>query len=112
MNGTRPGASHRVAVALIALTVAVLARAVLDHDLVNSLERGYALTVQGASRDGHWIVPYQNGMPRIVKPPLPFWIGALACEIFRTPSAPMPLLRAVSALLGIGSALAIYALGV
>ena len=69
------GWGHPAAMGFLALVVLALTLPFVNRDVVNSLEVGYAVTAQETVRDGHWIVPMQNGLPRLYKPPLPFWVG-------------------------------------
>lgn len=98
-------------VGLLALLVAVLSGAFIDRDLVNSLETGYAVTVQETVRDGHWIVPTQNGLPRLLKPPIPFWVSAAACRLAGATEAPVALQRTCSAVFGGLTAILVYLFG-
>lgn len=77
----------------------------------NELESGFVLSVQEMARDGGWLVPTLNERPRTVKPPLPVWIGAAVCEIAGEESAPLGLLRGISAVVGFISAVCLYLLG-
>ncbi len=79
--------------------------------IVNSLESGYVLSVQEMARDGGWVVPTLNERPRTVKPPLPFWISAAVCKITGNETAPLGLLRGISAVIGFLTAACIYLLG-
>ena len=48
----------------------------------DSDEARYAECARNAIEHGHWIVPYYNGHPRIVKPPLMVWLVALSSLAF------------------------------
>ena len=110
-----PGATarqHVRAMLLIALVVGSVGYFDLGRrELLNSLETGYALTVQEMVRDGQWLVPSLNGRPRLVKPPLPFWISAAVCKVLHGDRAPLATLRAVSIFTAIIAAWLVYALG-
>ena len=105
------GKTGVAALGLIVLVALAEALPFTDRDLVNSLETGYAVTVQETVRDGHWVVPTQNALPRLLKPPLPFWIAALACRVAGADTAPMAVLRFCSAVTGALTAILIYLLG-
>ena len=106
------GTRHVFALLLIAVVVIIVGYFDLgQRDLLNSLETGYAVTVQEMVRDGHWIVPSLNDRPRLVKPPLPFWISAGVCKIIHGDTAPLATLRAVSVMISIFAAWLVYALG-
>ena len=44
----------------------------------DSDEARYAECARNAIQKGHWVVPYYNGHPRIVKPPLMVWLVAIS----------------------------------
>ncbi len=98
--------------AIVALTAVLGYFDLGRRDLTNSLEVGYALSVQEMVRNGDWLVPRLNERPRLVKPPLPFWVGAAAAELTTGDAAPMPTLRAVAAGMGALAAVCVYFLGV
>ena len=45
-------------------------------------EPRYAAAAKGMVETGDWIVPYFNGMPRLNKPPLFYWLVALSFKFF------------------------------
>ncbi len=106
---THAGVAWRLAVALL-LGFALLG-SFADRDLTGALERGYALVVQEMVRDGHWLLPTQNGNPRILKPLLPFWLSAIPAKILYGDQAPMAVMRLVCALLGLVTLTSIFAMG-
>ena len=44
----------------------------------DSDEARYAECARNAIQEGHWVVPYYNGHPRVVKPPLMVWLVAIS----------------------------------
>jgi 4-amino-4-deoxy-L-arabinose transferase-like glycosyltransferase len=49
----------------------------LNHrDITTSHEGRVASSAREMVADGDWIVPHNNGRPRILKPPLPYWSAA------------------------------------
>jgi 4-amino-4-deoxy-L-arabinose transferase-like glycosyltransferase len=104
--------SHWRALGLLALLV--VATCCLDlgrGDPINSLEAGYVLTVHEMVRDGDWLVPRLNDRPRLVKPPLPFWVAAGVCKVIHSDHAPITTLRAISAAVGLAAGFLVYLIG-
>ncbi len=104
--------SHWRALGLLALLVAATCCVDLGRgDPINSLEAGYVLTVHEMVRDGDWLVPRLNDRPRLVKPPLPFWIASGVCKVLHGDHAPIITLRAISAVVGLGAGFLVYLIG-
>ena len=54
----------------------------LNHrDITTSHEGRVASTAREMLADHDWIVPHSNGLPRVVKPPLPYWAVAVTWKI-------------------------------
>ncbi len=110
-----PGATlaeHARAIGLLVAVVMLVGYFDLGRgDLINSLETGYALTVQEMARDGHWLIPTLNDRPRVLKPPLPFWIGGAVASVIEGDRASAELLRGLATGFGALTAVLIYLLG-
>src|SRR5206468_7181483 len=56
----------------------------LNHrDITTAHEGRVAATAREMLQRHDWIVPYCNGVPRVAKPPLPYWttkIGRASCR--------------------------------
>ena len=68
--------------ALIIISVGVLTPYVGKVSFWDSDEARYAECARNAIEHGHWLIPYYNGHPRIVKPPLMVWLVALSSLAF------------------------------
>src|SRR6266566_6724015 len=62
----------------IALLIAAVAPTLSSVEFGRTLENLNIATALEARRDGHWLVPTLEGMPRTKKPPLEAWVTALA----------------------------------
>ncbi len=72
----------------------------LDYPLVPGIHEMRVLeTAREMHESGDYVIPYFTGIPRLQKPPLPYWGSALAYSIAGEPSAKAA--RAVVALLGL-----------
>jgi 4-amino-4-deoxy-L-arabinose transferase-like glycosyltransferase len=71
----------------------------------SSEERCFAV-VGEMVRSGDWLVPRLDGAPRLQKPPLYYWAGALAASLSGGPS--LLSLRSVSAVAGLALALSVF----
>ncbi len=67
---------------LVVLSCAVLLPSLSTTSLWDPDEGRYAVCARTAIREGHWIVPYYNGHPRVVKPPLMVWLVAASSLAF------------------------------
>jgi len=65
--------------------------------------------VEEMVRSGDWLVPRLDGEPRLQKPPLFYWAGALSAELAGGPS--LATLRSVSALAALLLAAAVWRVG-
>ncbi len=83
----RRGISHAAALVIIfAATLALLLIYLGVGDPVDMMELFNLVPVKEAMRDGHWLMPTLNGLPRLEKPPLPVWIPAGLGVLFHTDS--------------------------
>jgi 4-amino-4-deoxy-L-arabinose transferase-like glycosyltransferase len=46
------------------------------RDFTDGMENFNVLTAIECARDGHWLIPTSNGLPRLQKPPLTSWLTA------------------------------------
>jgi 4-amino-4-deoxy-L-arabinose transferase-like glycosyltransferase len=77
----RLAASTAIPLLLFAGLAATLAIG-LDHPLLNVNEGLYARVAQEMAHGGSWIVPSLEGVPYLEKPPLVYWVTALAFKAF------------------------------
>jgi len=61
---------------LVLLSCAVLLPSLSTTSLWDPDEGRYAVCARTAIEEGHWIIPYYNGHPRVVKRPLMVWLVA------------------------------------
>ena len=61
---------------LVLLSCAVLLPSLSTTSLWDPDEGRYAVCARTAIDQGHWVIPYYNGHPRVVKPPLMVWLVA------------------------------------
>ncbi len=102
--------SHAAALLLITLaTVTLLVFFLGTGDPVDMMELFNLVPVREAFRDGHWLMPTLNGVPRLEKPPLPVWIPAAFVDFFHHDS--LWILRLPSLLMGLLTGIATYGLG-
>ena len=78
-------------------------------DPVDMMELFNLVPVKEAARDGHWLMPTLNGMPRFEKPPLAVWVPAALVRL--TGSESLWVLRLPSLFLAMLTAFATYGLG-
>jgi 4-amino-4-deoxy-L-arabinose transferase-like glycosyltransferase len=76
----RAGRPYAGALLVLFLSLAVFLP--LDRWMVapNAVERVNLVTVAEMHRDGSWLVPTLNDVPRLSKPPLPAWLSALTVQ--------------------------------
>jgi len=79
-----------------------------DSSLWDSNEAFYAQTPREMLERDDWSVPYFNGVPRLTKPPLSYWVVGLFYQVF-SPSVFWE--RFPMALLAYGSVLAVFVIG-
>jgi 4-amino-4-deoxy-L-arabinose transferase-like glycosyltransferase len=102
--------SHGVAIALIAIYALPLLLIHLGTGDANDMMELFNLVpVKEAYRDGHWLMPTLNGVPRLEKPPLPVWAPAGLAKLVGRDSLWVERLPSVMAALL--TCLATYAIG-
>jgi len=102
---------HAVRAAVAAILLAALALGVCTAawgDLYNETDGQYAGAARVMAEGGSWLVPQNNGEPRLVKPPLLYWMLASSFRVFgvnefaaRIPNA-LALVAIVGAVMQIG----------
>lgn len=81
MKVDRP--SGGLALALLVILAAALAVGTAGWgDLYNETDGQYAGAAKIMARGGSWLIPENNGIPRLVKPPLLYWTMAASMQIF------------------------------
>ena len=80
-----------------------------EAPLLEPDEPRYAQAARQMRRDHDWLIPHFNGEPRLVKPPLFYWLVAAAQASFGETAWAVRLWPALS---GVGLAAVTYALGV
>lgn len=94
---------HRAGVSLLLITLLALPLLWLHlgrGDATDMMELFNLVPIREAYRDGHWLMPTLNGLPRLEKPPLPVWVPAALAQwsgrnslwILRLPSVVCALL--------------------
>jgi 4-amino-4-deoxy-L-arabinose transferase-like glycosyltransferase len=99
---------HRLYLAVVAAAVLLhLATAALP-DVYDELPGQYASTAWEMTESGEWLIPMLEGVPRLQKPPLVYWITAASLSVFGRNefAARLPTALALSGLI-----LVTYALG-
>ena len=66
--------SHRLLLALFALTTFFVCNWALPTDIMESRN---LVTAREMAEEGHWLVPTMNGELRLAKPPLPTWVAGV-----------------------------------
>ncbi len=105
-KSTRPLA----VILLLAITLGTLLPTLGKVSFWDSDEARYAECARNAIEHGHWIIPYYNGHPRIVKPPLMVWLVALSSMVINGGQVTEFSARLPSLLAGVGTVLITYLL--
>ncbi len=108
-SGTSPARPARLALLLILAGLALHVPFLGLADLENDDEARYAQVSQEMVSNGHWVVPYFNGVLYDQKPPAFFWSVALSSLPFGGVSEMSS--RLSSAFAGIAMALVVFLLG-
>ena len=67
---------------LLALAAAMTALTAGWGSLYNETDGQYAGAAKVMAQGGSWLVPENDGIPRLVKPPLQYWLMAVSMKIF------------------------------
>ncbi len=76
------GASRRLFWPLVFLAVVLAVGTAGWGDLYNETDGQYGGAAKVMAAGGSWLVPENNGIPRLVKPPLLYWEMAAAMKVF------------------------------
>lgn len=99
--------THRRALILITLfTLPLLLLHLGTGDATDMMELFNLVPVREALRDGHWLMPTLNGLPRLEKPPLTVWLPAALATL--TGHDSLQILRLPSIFLGLLTCWATY----
>lgn len=95
-------------VGIVAFALPLFAVRLGSGDATDMMELFNLVPIREALRDGNWLMPTLNGVPRLQKPPLPVWIpGGFAALLG---SDALWIVRLPSILLGLASCWAMYVL--
>jgi len=101
---------HALALLIITLAALPLYLICLGTGDANAMMELFNLVpVREAFRDGHWLMPTLNGIPRLEKPPLPVWIPGGLAMLFHSDG--LWIVRLPSAILGVLTCWATYGIG-
>ncbi|MEP7014263.1 MAG: glycosyltransferase family 39 protein [Verrucomicrobiota bacterium] len=94
-----PPTRHALFVILIALATLLHVATVGSGDLYSQTEGQYASAAREMVETGQWLLPTNDGIPRLQKPPLLYWIIILSFKLFGTNAgaARLPVALAVVA---------------
>jgi len=98
----RPGAAERPKDVLFALLIAILATALyllpalLDNPVTEVPEARVACVAREMLESNDWLNPTLGGKPRLMKPPLPYWMTALTAKALSHGEIPGPRVLALS----------------
>jgi 4-amino-4-deoxy-L-arabinose transferase-like glycosyltransferase len=101
---------HALALLIIALAALPLYLICLGSGDANAMMEMFNLVpLREAFRDGHWLMPTLNGVPRLEKPPLAVWIPGGLTLLFHSDN--LWIVRFPSAILGLMTCWATYGIG-
>jgi len=88
---------------LLAVAVALALGTAGWGDLYNETDGQYGGAARVMARGGSWLIPDNNGIPRLVKPPLLYWLMAGSMKIFGVNefAARLPGMLSLAALAGL-----------
>lgn len=81
-QGAAPGKPEKLFWLLLLLAVALAIGTAGWGDLYNETDGQYGGAAKVMAQGGSWLVPENNGIPRLVKPPLLYWEMASAMKAF------------------------------
>src|SRR6266853_2802315 len=96
---TPPPTSHALFIILIALATLLHVATVGSGDLYSQTEGQYAGAAREMVETHHWLLPTNNGAPRLQKPPLLYWLIIISFKLFgvNAATARLPVALAVVA---------------
>jgi len=95
---------------IVVISLGVLLPGLGTVSFWDSDEARYAECARNAIQHSHWIVPYYNGHPRVVKPPFMVWSVALSSLVLNGGEVTEFTARIPSVLAGIGTVVVTYLL--
>jgi 4-amino-4-deoxy-L-arabinose transferase-like glycosyltransferase len=96
---TPPPTRHALFVVLIALAALLHLATIGSGDLYSETEGQYAGAAKEMVETHQWLVPTNDGIPRLQKPPLLYWLIILSFKLFgvNAPAARLPVALAIVA---------------
>jgi 4-amino-4-deoxy-L-arabinose transferase-like glycosyltransferase len=94
-----PPTRHALLIILIALAALLHVATIGWGDLYNETDSQYAGAAREMIESHQWLLPTNDGLPRLQKPPLLYWLIVLSCKIFGTneAAARLPIALAIVA---------------
>ena len=94
-----PPTRHALLVFLIALAALLHGATAGYGDLYNETDGQYAGAAREMIETGQWLVPTNDGLPRLQKPPMLYWLIAISYKVFgvNAAAARLPLAAAIVA---------------
>jgi 4-amino-4-deoxy-L-arabinose transferase-like glycosyltransferase len=94
-----PPTRHALFIILIALAALLHAATIGWGDLYNETDSQYAGAAREMIESHQWLLPTNDGLPRLQKPPLLYWLIVLSCKTFGTneAAARLPIALAIVA---------------
>ena len=94
-----PPTRHALLVILIALAALLHVATIGSGDLYSQTEGQYAGAAREMVETHHWVLPTNNGAPRLQKPPLLYWLVIISFKLFgvNAATARLPVALAVVA---------------
>ncbi|RLD99312.1 MAG: hypothetical protein DRI92_02495 [Aquificota bacterium] len=95
---------------LVVISVGIIAPNLGQVSFWDPDEARYAECARNAIKHGHWIIPYYNGHPRIVKPPLMVWLVSISSLVVGKGEVSELTSRLPSLLAGVGTVVVTFLL--
>ena len=103
-----PPTRHALFIILIALAALLHVATIGSGDLYSQTEGQYAAAAREMVATHHWLLPTNDGVPRLQKPPLLYWLIILSFKVFGVSAAAARLPIALSV---VGSVALIFLIG-
>src|SRR5437868_13475942 len=96
---TPPPTRHALLVILVALAALLHVATIGSGDLYSQTEGQYAGAAREMVETHQWLLPTNDGAPRLQKPPLLYWLIILSFKLFgvHAPAARLPVALAIVA---------------
>src|SRR5205809_5182224 len=100
---TPPPTRHALFIVLIALAALLHVATIGSGDLYSQTEGQYAGAAREMVETHHWLLPTNDGVPRLQKPPLLYWLIIFSFKLFgvNAAAARLPVALAVVASVGL-----------